>query len=102
MRSDVLFVDRGYDSETTRNALRPQSIEPVIDRRSEDLGSSLGQVRWVVERTISWFKGFRRIRVRYNRLILIQQAWNESVPKSNASGVRIRPDSRWMAERPLG
>jgi transposase len=31
----------------------------------------------VVERTISWFKGFRRIRVRYNRLILIQQAWNE-------------------------
>jgi len=31
----------------------------------------------VVERTIGWFKGFRRIRVRYDRLIPSQHAWNE-------------------------
>ena len=76
---DVLFADRGYDSEATRDALRAQGNGPVLARRGEIHGSSLGRIRWVVERTISWFKGFRRIRVRYKRLIPIQHAWNEIV-----------------------
>jgi transposase len=29
----------------------------------------------VVERTISWLKGLRRLRVRYDRLRVIQHAW---------------------------
>ena len=74
---DVLFADRAYDSEATRDALRAQGIESVLDRRGEDHGISLGRIRWVIERTISWLEGFRRIRVRYNHLILIQHAWNE-------------------------
>jgi transposase len=61
----------------TRDALRAQGIEPVIARRGEDHGSGLGRIRWVVERTVSRFKGFRLIRVRYDRLIPIQHAWNE-------------------------
>jgi len=74
---DVPFADRGNDSAATRAVLRAQGIEPVIARRGEDHGSSLGRIRWVVERSISWFKWFRRIRVRYDRLIPIQHAWNE-------------------------
>jgi transposase len=35
----------------------------------------LGKVRWVVERTISWLKGLRRMRVRYDRRNVIQDAW---------------------------
>jgi transposase len=31
----------------------------------------------VVERTLSWIKGFRRIRARHDRLIPNQHAWNE-------------------------
>jgi hypothetical protein len=50
---DVLFADRGFDGETTRDALLAQGIEPVIARRGEDQGSSLGQIRSVVERAIS-------------------------------------------------
>jgi hypothetical protein len=29
-----------------------------------------------VERTIGWLKGLRRLRVRYDRLKVIQDAWN--------------------------
>jgi len=38
---DVLFADRGYGSEPTRDALHAQGIEPVIARRGEDHGNSL-------------------------------------------------------------
>jgi hypothetical protein len=43
-QSDVLFADRGYDSEATSNAVRAKGIEPVIARRGEDHGSSLGRI----------------------------------------------------------
>jgi transposase len=32
-------------------------------------------VRWVVERTISWIKGLRRMRIRHDRLAIIRDAW---------------------------
>ena len=30
-------------------------------------GSGLGKFRWFIERTLSWFKQFRRLRIRYER-----------------------------------
>jgi transposase len=50
-------------------------IEPHIARRKAEHGSGLGKVRWVVERTISWLKGLRRLRVRYDRLAVVEDAW---------------------------
>jgi hypothetical protein len=35
----------------------------------------MGKTRRVVERTISWLKGLRRMRVRYDWLGVIQDAW---------------------------
>jgi transposase len=72
---DDLYADRGYDSEGTRALLRWLGIEPHIARRRTPHGSGLGKVRWVVERTISWMKGLRRLRVRYDRLGVIMDAW---------------------------
>lgn len=72
---DDLYADRGYDSEGTRSLLRWLGIEPHVARRNEPHGSGLGKIRWVVERTISWMKGLRRMRVRYDRLADVQQAW---------------------------
>jgi transposase len=74
-RPDDLYADRGYDSEGTRQLLRWLGIEPHIARRRTPHGSGLGKIRWVVERTISWLKGLRRMRVRYDRLGVIQDAW---------------------------
>jgi transposase len=72
---DVLYADRGYDSEATRWLLRWIGIEPRIAKRGTSHGSGLGRTRWVVERTISWIKGLRRMRVRYDRLGIIRDAW---------------------------
>jgi transposase len=56
--------------------LRWLGIKAVIAQRSREHGSGLGKVRWVVERTISWLKGMRRMRLRYDRLAMMQLAWN--------------------------
>jgi transposase len=68
-------ADAGYDNDSTRWLLRWLGIEPKIRKSKAEHGSGLGQVRWVVERTISWLKGLRRLRIRYDRLRVIQEAW---------------------------
>jgi transposase len=73
---DKAYADRGYDSEATRLILRWLGIEPKIAKRRTEHGSGLGTVRWVVERTNAWLKGLRRMRVRWDRLIDVQEAWN--------------------------
>jgi transposase len=73
---DDLYADRGYDSDDTRALLGWLGIAPHIARRHTAHGSGLGRVRWVVERTISWLKGLRRLRVRYDRSAVSQEAWN--------------------------
>jgi transposase len=70
-----LYADAGYDCDATRSLLRWLGIEPHIRRRNEEHGSHLGRVRWVVERTISWIKGLRRMRVRYDRSATSLDAW---------------------------
>ena len=72
---DEAYADRGYDSEPLREFLRWLGIEPHIAKPNTPHGSGLGKVRWVVERTISWLKGLRRLRVRYDRLGVIMDAW---------------------------
>lgn len=73
---DALYADRGYDSDATRWILAWLGVEPHIARRRTPHGSGLGKIRWVVERTISWLKGLRRMRIRYDRLAIIQDAWD--------------------------
>lgn len=70
-----LYADAGYDCEATRSVLRWLGIEPHIRYRTGEHGSHLGRIRWVVERTISWIKGLRRLRVRYDRSQTILDAW---------------------------
>jgi transposase len=73
---DEVYADRGYDNDSARALLAWLGVESHIGRKNTEHGSGLGKVRWVVERTISWIKGLRRMRVRYDRLKVTQQAWN--------------------------
>lgn len=73
---DQAYADRGYDCDATRLLLKWLGIEPKIAKRRTEHGSGLGKVRWVVERTIAWLKGMKRMRVRWDRLPTIQHAWN--------------------------
>ena len=72
---EKLYADAGYDCEATRTLLRWLGIEPHIRKRNSKHGSHLGRIRWVVERTISWIKGLRRMRVRYDRSDTTIDAW---------------------------
>ncbi|MFD5898443.1 IS5 family transposase [Streptomyces sp. NPDC060366] len=74
-RPDVLLGDRGYDHDKYRRLVRAQGIKPVIARRGVPHGSGLGVHRWVVERTIAWFHGFRRLRIRWERRDDIHEAF---------------------------
>jgi len=66
-RPDRAMGDRGFDDEEEREKLRARGIDPELAKRRTPHGSGLGVFRWVVERTISWFHQFRRLRVRYDR-----------------------------------
>jgi len=63
-RPERLYADRAYASKAKRQELRRRGIEPFIPDRRAPHGSGLGVVRWVVERTIAWLHGFRKLRLR--------------------------------------
>lgn len=72
---DVLVAEAGCDNDAARALLKCMGIEPFIRIHGAPHGSHLGKVRWTVERTISWFKGYRRSRFRYDRTQAMIKAW---------------------------
>ena len=58
--------------------IRPKDllpVQPAIAERGQPHGTGLGTFRWVVERTISWLHGFRRLRIRWERRDDIHEAF---------------------------
>jgi len=74
-RPERVQGDRAYDSEPHRDQLRVRGVEPVLAQRWTAHGSGLGVYRWVVERSLSWLHQFRRLRIRYERLPEIHEAF---------------------------
>ncbi|MFF0033778.1 IS5 family transposase [Streptomyces avermitilis] len=74
-RPDALLADRAYDHDKYRRLLWDRGIRPVIAERGVEHGSGLGIFRWVVERTIAWLHGFRRLRIRWERRDDIHEAF---------------------------
>jgi transposase len=71
----LVQADRAYDSEPHRAALLHRGIQSQIARRRTKHGSGLGTTRWVVERSIAWLHWFRRLRIRYERLPSLHEAF---------------------------
>lgn len=71
----LIQADRAYHSDPLRRLLASQGIGTQIARRGAPHGSGLGKTRWVVERTIAWLHQFRRLRVRYERLPSMHEAF---------------------------
>lgn len=67
-RPERLQGDRGFDDEGDREELRRRRILPELAKRRTKHGSGLGKSRWFIERTLSWLRQCRRIRVRYDRI----------------------------------
>lgn len=71
----IVQADRGYDHDKYRRMLHARGIKTEIARRGTPHGSGLGKTRWVVERTLGWLHNYRRLRVRFERLALIHEAF---------------------------
>jgi transposase len=55
-----VHLDRGYDSQTTREKLKSRGLEPMISERGKP--APLGTTkRWVVERTNAWQNAHKKL-----------------------------------------
>ena len=55
-----VHLDRGYDSQTTREKLKSRGVEPMICEKGKP--APLGATkRWVVERTNSWNNAHKKL-----------------------------------------
>jgi len=66
---DTLWLDRGYDSEATRERLAARGIDDAIIAKKRKRGSTSGPgknqpmgLRWPVERTNSWLSNYGGLR----------------------------------------
>ena len=66
-RPGKLHADKGYDNRRVRRYLRRRGITARIARRGIESSDRLGRHCWVVERTMAWLLGFRRLALRYDR-----------------------------------
>ena len=62
-----LHADKAYDIPELRRWLRGERIGVRIARKGIDSNQRLGRHRWVIERTLSWLSGYRRLNIRYER-----------------------------------
>jgi transposase len=82
-KPERLIADLGYDSDPLRRQLRVRGIELICPHRknrrkapTQD-GRALRRYRrrWKVERTFAWLGNFRRLVVRYDRSLLMYNAF---------------------------
>jgi transposase len=66
-RPAKLHLGKGYDYPRCRRALRRRGICPRIARRGRESSQQLVRHRYVVERSLAWLVGYRRLQVRCER-----------------------------------
>ncbi|BCL32265.1 IS5 family transposase [Streptomyces aurantiacus] len=62
-----LHGDKGYDYAHLWKWLRERGIRHRIARKGIESSKRLGRHRWVIERTMAWLAGYRRLHRRYER-----------------------------------
>ena len=66
-RPAKLHADKAYDQPALRRWVRDQRIAVRIARKGIESAEKLGKHRWVIERTMAWLTGYRRLTLRYER-----------------------------------
>ncbi|MBJ3810202.1 IS5 family transposase [Streptomyces flavofungini] len=62
-----LHADKAYDVPALRRWLWGKHIGVRVARKGIESRERLGRRRWVIERTLSWLTGYRRLSPRYER-----------------------------------
>ena len=75
----ALQGDAGYGSLALSALVHCLGVEPILAPlgKQNSHGSGLGKTRYVVERTLSWFGNFRRLKLCYERCGAHFQAFHE-------------------------
>lgn len=66
-RVRVALGDKAYGTPSNRAGCRRRRVASLLARAREPVIRGLGAVRYVVERTLSWFNNYRRLRICYER-----------------------------------
>ncbi len=66
-RPGKLHADKAYDQPALRRWVAAHGIGVRIARKGIESAEKLGKHRWVIERTMAWFTGYRRLTLRYER-----------------------------------
>lgn len=74
-RPEKLHADKGYDYRRCRDACARRHIKHRIARKGIESKDRLGRHRWVVERTFAWLARYRRLTIRYERLVAMHRAF---------------------------
>jgi IS5 family transposase len=72
-RPDKLHADKGYDYRRCRGECVARGVRHRIARRMVEPSDRLGRHRWVVERTMAWLARYRRLTIRYERLVAVHR-----------------------------
>lgn len=72
-----LIGDRGYGFPWIIAAIVLMGIRSALCPRGSPHGSGLGKRRYVIERTLSWFSNFRRLKLCYEKTAAHFQAFHE-------------------------
>jgi transposase len=70
-------ADRAYGTAEMIREVLQRRIVSLLAPRNSGHGSGLGQVRYVIERTLSWMGNFRRLTLCYERTGSHWQAFHE-------------------------
>ncbi|RYJ22234.1 mobile element protein [Streptomyces sp. L-9-10] len=63
-----LHADKGYDHRHLRQWLSRRGIRHRIAGTGAETSQRLGRHRWIIERTMTWLAGCRRLHRRYERM----------------------------------
>ena len=66
-KPDKLHADKAYDQTELRNWVRDHKISVRIARKGIESTNKPGTHRWVIQRTMAWLTGYRRLTLRYER-----------------------------------
>ena len=88
----LLIADKGYDYDHDydhlRGWLRSRRITTRIARRGIESGEKLSRHRCVIERSLAWLTGYRRLTLRYERSARLLAAflpWPPHPPATRSS-----------------
>ena len=62
-----LHTDKAYDHTNLRHWVRDCAIKIRIAGKGIESGNKLGKHRWMIERTMAWLTGYRRLTLRHER-----------------------------------